>query len=234
MDKIIRTGKMSLLVALAAALLMSACGGSGDSSSFFMPVGTDSRDEIQSRARYVAAPVSGATVAVKNVSGATVAGPVIDRVRRYLRSRRTETSDLSSDLTIDSNSGIFTDEVTCNSTDSRHYGSLYSRPVTIGAGGSVHLDPSSTIIARLIKEYGKAPADAKSAFATAFGSTPDISMALRERSRGQYAPAAQRLAALRAMAFSQLTKDLGLGPDKQFDLIAALAGDLADDGKLNG
>jgi hypothetical protein len=47
------------------------------------------------------------------------------------------------------------------------------------------------------------------------------------------ASVAERLAALRAVTYSQLTKDLSLSPNEQFDLLTAIAEDLAD-GVLDG
>jgi hypothetical protein len=99
----------------------------------------------------------------------------------------------------------------------------------------VHLDPASTIIHDLVKAgTGTSPENARVAFAAAFGFTPDPSVAPRNTPYSASSTTPQRLAGLRAAAFSQMTKDLGLSPEKQFELVAAMAQDLADDGALNG
>ena len=220
--------KLSRLYQPAACLcltmiILASCGGSSNNQPATSATITGS---------VFAAPVAGATVVVLDSTGTTtVAGPVTT-ANDGTYSVSVPLSDLTSTVIISSNGGTFVDEATGASTPAREM-AAHVDGGSLSNGSAVHLDPSSTIIARLIKDYGKAPSDAKSAFAAAFGYSPDSSMALRNAPAAD-APAAQRLAALRAMAFSQLTKDLGLGPDKQFDLIAALAGDLADDGKLNG
>jgi hypothetical protein len=80
---------------------------------------------------------------------------------------------------------------------------------------------------------GKSKSVAESAFSTAFGFTPDCSIKPAFATISSASSTAQRLSGLRAAAFSQLTKDLGLTADKQFELIQALAEDLSD-GVLDG
>lgn len=86
---------------------------------------------------------------------------------------------------------------------------------------------------RLVTAHGKSLANAESVFNSAFGYIPDVSVAPKN-SASTGDDGAERLAGLRAGVFSQLTKDLGFSPDKQFALLAAIAQDLADDGNLNG
>jgi len=102
------------------------------------------------------------------------------------------------------------------------------------SSASVNIDPSSTIIAGLVRIHGKTDAEAAAAFASAFGYTPDATIAPLNAPYSASSTTVQRLAGLRAMVFSRLTMDLGLSPDKQFDLLSAIADDLADDGALNG
>jgi hypothetical protein len=98
-------------------------------------------------------------------------------------------------------------------------------------GSGVNLDPVSTILTRLVREHGKTHDQATTTFFGVFGFLPDVTIAPRNMPAAS-ATAVQRLAALRAIAFSQLTKDLGLSPSDQFDLMDAIAEDLSD-GTLN-
>jgi hypothetical protein len=179
-----------------------------------------------------AAPVSGATVVVLNSSGTTtVAGPV-STADDGTYSINIPTSALANDLIISSNSGTFTDEATAAATSA---GTLaaYVTGGALSTGATVNIDPSSTIIHAIVTGSSKTCGEANAIFNSAFGYTPDTSVAPKNGPpSGQ--DTAQRLAGLRAAVFSQLTKDLGFGPDRQFDLLAALSQDLADDGKLNG
>ncbi len=103
---------------------------------------------------------------------------------------------------------------------------------SLGAGSAVNLDPSSTIIYHMVTKHGKTLSDAETIFTAAFGYAPDTSVTPKNApSSGD--DVAERLAGLRAIAFSQLTKDLGLAPVRQFSLLAAMARDLAD-GVLDG
>jgi hypothetical protein len=67
----------------------------------------------------------------------------------------------------------------------------------------------------------------------AFGYAHDCSVGPVNAPYSASSTTVQRLAALRAGAYSRLTQDLGLSPDKQFELLAAISQDLAD-GSLNG
>jgi hypothetical protein len=180
-----------------------------------------------------AAPVAGATVVILNSSGtATLAGPVTTLSDGSYRIDIPNTA-LTSDLIISATSGTFTDEATATDVSA---GTLaaYIPGGSLTAGSAVHLDPSSTIVHDLVTSGTcTSVACAETLFNSAFGYTPDASIApMNTAANGTNAP--NRLAALRAGAFSQLAKDLGISPDKQFDLIRAIAHDLADDGLLNG
>jgi hypothetical protein len=103
---------------------------------------------------------------------------------------------------------------------------------TLTAGSNVTIDPSSTIVQKLVAG-GKTKAAADTVFATAFGYTPDCSIKPAFATISTASTTNQRLTGVRAAAFSQLTKDLGLTPVKQLELIQALADDLSD-GVLDG
>ncbi|MHB8845254.1 MAG: hypothetical protein ACYC7L_10985 [Nitrospirota bacterium] len=207
-----------------AVMIIASCGGSDS------PPAGPTTTTISGSA--FAAPIAGATVVVLDSTGTTtIAGPVTTGSDGTY-SVSLPLSELTSTLIITATSGTFIDEATGASTPAKEL-AAYVTGGSLSAGGSVHLDPSSTIIARLVRDYGRTHADAKAAFIAAFGYAPDLSTPPLNAPSSS-ATAAQRLAALRAMAFSQLTKDMGLNPDMQFDLIAALADDLADDGTVNG
>jgi hypothetical protein len=211
--------------ALSVLLFIMSCGGSSTSDSSSVPTTTITGSVF-------AAPVGGATVVVLNSSGTTtVAGPV-STADDGTYSINIPTSALANDLIISSNSGTFTDEATATATTA---GTLaaYVTGGALSTGATVNIDPSSTIIHAIVTGSSKTYGEANAIFNAAFGYTPDTSVAPKNGpTSGQ--DTAQRLAGLRAAVFSQLTKDLGFGPDRQFDLLAALSQDLADDGKLNG
>jgi len=212
------------LVLAAFLVLLAGCGGSSNNAA-------PSTDTTVSGSVY-AAPVSGATVVVLNSAGTTtIAGPVTTTVDgRY--SIGIPSSFLTGTILFRSSGGTFVDEATGATTTA---GSLaaYMSMGSMGSNASVNLDPSSTIIADLMRIHGRTNADASALFASAFGFAPDASIAPCNAPYSTVSSTAQRLAGLRAMAFSQLTKDLGLSPIDQFDLLAALAQDLAD-GILDG
>jgi hypothetical protein len=139
------------------------------------------------------------------------------------------TAALASDLIISSNTGMFTDEATGIDTPAKEL-AAYVAGGSLSSASFVNLEPASTIVADLVKNHGKTLTEANTIFSGAFGYTPDISVAPKNAST---AGVAERLAALRAITYSQLTKDLSLGPNEQFDLLTAIAEDLAD-GVLDG
>ncbi len=214
------------LLGITAVMLISACGGGGGDSSTAGTAGTTTIT-----GSVFASYVSGANVSAKNSSGQTIAGPVTSAANGTY-SINIPTSSLTTDFSVESTGGTFIDEATGTSTAA---GSLvaYISAGSLASGSSVNIDPSSTIISNLVTKHGKTLSNAKAIFSAAYGYTPDTSIIPKNApTSGSDTP--NRLAALRAGAFSQLTKELGLAPDKQFDLISALEQDLSDDGELNG
>jgi hypothetical protein len=215
-----------LFVGSLLLLTLASCGGGGGGSAYVPAASTTSVS-----GSVYAAPVSGATVVVLNSTGTTtIAGPV----STYADGSYTvqiPASALSSDLIFSSHNGTFTDEATGTVTTA---GTLqaYVAAGALSTGSGVYLDPASTIVASLVQLYGKTLNQANTLVSQAFGYVPDSSIAPRNQpSSGN--DQAQRLAALHAMAYSQLTKDLGFGSAVQFNLLEALADDLAD-GTLDG
>ena len=240
--KIVRLIAVPLSV-IAIVAMVSACGGGGSSSSpaaapvLDATIPTTTPTPVASTAItgiVFAAPTSGANVSAKDAAGNTIAGPVTTAADGTY-SIDIPTASLAADLRIESGGGTFTDEATGASTTA---GTLaaYIPGGSLTAGSKVNMDPASTIVSQLVTKHGKTLSDAKTIFSAAAGYTPDPSVTPKNAptsvTDGSDAP--NRLAALMAGTFSQLTKDLGLTPDKQFELLMALAQDLGDDGKLNG
>jgi hypothetical protein len=220
----------NLLVAvLLTAFLLPGCGGSGSSNDNSTP--TTQTTTISGSV--VAAPVSGASVLVKDSAGNTIAGPVTSLTTGEY-SIDVPTSALAGDLRFEATGGTFTDEATATPGVIAGKLAAYIAGGNLAANPAVHLDPASTIVHEMVVS-GKALTTAMADFQNAFGFTPDPAIAPKNDAPAAI-PAenmAQRLAALRAAAFSQMTNDLALSPDKQFLLLEALGEDLAD-GVLDG
>ncbi len=180
-----------------------------------------------------AAAVEGASCVVKDTAGIVIAGPVMTSADgRY--SVNVPEANLTDDLTVVCNGGTFTDEATAATGQAATTLAAYVAGGTLGAGSSVHATPGSTIIHELVSGYGKTLADARTAFNSAFGYSPDHSIAPTDATNpGSDAGNDALLAGLRAAVFSQMTSDMGLAAEQQFDLLAALAKDLSD-GALDG
>jgi hypothetical protein len=203
---------------LGAALLLAACGSSGPEPT------------VTVTGSVFAAPVSGAAVTVRDAGGAAVAGPVTSSATGAF-SVEIPASQLARPLFVEATGGTFTDEASAAPTAA---GTLLAHAAagTLSAGSSVHLTPQSAMVAHMV-QHGLAPEAAQAAFRAAFGFAPDAAVApanVAVTAGGDTAPA---LAALRAGAFSQLARDLGVPAASQFDLIGALAQDAAD-GALDG
>jgi len=211
--------------AMVLAMLLAACGGGGSDGSATPGVGPTTTIS----GSVFAGPVAGARVTVKDANGDTVAGPVpTNAVGEYQVDIPDEV--LTGEVSIEASGGTFTDEATGAPTTAGRL-AAFVEANSLGAGTSVHLDPSSTIIEALVAA-GATVAEAKTAFAATFGFTPDTAVAPKAAA-GDGIEEAPLLAGLRAAAFSQMTKDMGLTPAGQFELIAEIGQDLAD-GTLNG
>ncbi len=210
------------LFTLVAGSLLSGCGGGSS--------GSDDGTATISGTVYAAA-VSGAQVNLKSVDGTVLAGPVITNDNGEY-TLQVEKGRLGEALLLEANGGSYIDEATGLSVDA---GTLaaYVAAGKLAPGTKVSLTPGTTIVKKLITAHGKTPQVAEETFKNAFGFAPDSSVTPRSKDGEE----AQLRAALRAAAFSQLTMDLGLRAAQQFDLLSAIAADLADgaaDGQADG
>ena len=212
------------LAVIPLAGLLVACNGSSD----------DDADTTTVSGSVVAAPVAGASVVAKDVSGNRIAGPVTTGSDGSY-SLEIPDSNLSSAIIFESMGGSFDDEASGDTGITA--GALAAQVAggSLSAGSAVHMTPASTIVRGLVSQHGKTLSEAKTAFESAFGFAVDSSIAPADATA---TPAvgvtqAQLLAGLRAAVFSQMTMDLGLTSAQQFDLLSALAQDLSD-GTLDG
>ena len=211
-------------LSLLIITLLTACGGSGGSGST-TPTTTVSGFVF-------AGPVTGATLTVKNQNGTVVAGPITVTSSDGSYSIAIPSAALSGALTFEATGGHYTDEATNTSGVALGSFSAYQAAGALAAGANVTLDPSSTIIHKLVAG-GMPLSSAQNAFQSAFGYSADCSVAPAFANISSSAPTTGRLAGLRAAYFSQLTHDLSLTPEKQSELVQALADDLSD-GVLDG
>jgi hypothetical protein len=183
-----------------------------------------------------AGPAGGAIVTVQTTAGVVVAtSSATDATGAF--SVAIPTSALSGDLifTTTGSGATFTDEAT-TATTALGALSAFVPAGTLTAGVNVTLDPSNTIIQKLIAG-GKTRSAAFTVFSSSFGYKPDCTIKPAFANVSSAATTSQRLSGLKAAVFSQLTKDLGLAPVKQFELLQAIADDLSDevlDGLKNG
>jgi hypothetical protein len=212
------------LALVSATGLLVAC---GSDSSTPAPAPTDASIS----GIVAAAPVSGASVLVKDTSGNELADAVTTAADGSYSVTLSGT-DFTGELVFEASGGTYDDEATGGSTTA---GTL-SAYVDVASltGTDVQITPASTIVHDMIVDHGVDLATALAAFDEAFGFDANEDAAPADAT----APVAdateeELLAGLRAAAFSQLTADLGLTADQQFDLLAALAEDLAD-GALDG
>ena len=220
---ILRTHKGIALNILGASLLgmLASCGGGGGSSS---------SNKVTLEGSVFASAVDGATCEVLTLDDSIVAGPFTTSADGSYTVKIPKSST-SEDLQVVCTGGTFTDEATGSPGQTA---GILSALIAADNDGEVHLTPASTIIHQLITQHGKSAAEAAAAFASAFGYTPDNSVAPTDATApAQDAETANLLSGLRAAAFSQLAADLGLPGSGQFALLLALAADLSD-GTLDG
>jgi len=210
---------------------LAACSSANDGTS--TPTSTTVSGSI------FAAPVGGAVVTIEDTNGNTIADSVntadtTDDTNGTFEVTLDNT-DLASTLVFESTGGTFKDEATGDASVAAGTMSVMTEANSLSSSSNnVHATPGTTIISKLVSG-GMAMNDAIDAFTTAFGYTPDHSIAPTDTTNpATVAEDAQILAGLRAAAFSQLAMELGLTSDQQFDLFDALTEDLLSDGLLDG
>jgi hypothetical protein len=214
-------------------IALTGCGGSGSGTGTQnAPTPTTSVTGT-----VFAGPASGATITVKTAAGAVVATSSAPSDVNGTFTVAIPTSALSGDLIFETtgSGATFTDEATATSTALGALSAFVSGG-TLTASSNVTLDPSTTIVQKLIAG-GKTKTAAFSTYSSSFGYKPDCTIRPVFANVSTAAATPQRLAGFRAATFSQLTKDLTLAPAKQFELIQAIADDLSDgvlDGKKSG
>jgi hypothetical protein len=220
--------RITSLAALAALVLVGAACGSD-------PAPAAPTTELVGSV--YAAPVSGATVTVRDEAGAVVGGPVTTAADGSFRVAVLD-SALAGALRFEARNGTYVDEATgaTVSTGLRlaAWRDAPAPPARLLAPvppvEAVHLTPGSTVVHDLLAA-GRTRAQAEAAFAATFGYVPDLAVS---PSAAAGASQAARLAALRAGAFSWLNESILPGaPAKQALLLAAIAKDL-EEGQLDG
>jgi len=206
-----------------AASLLGGCGSSGGSSD-----NNAAQSEISGSV--FASYMEGASVSIYDTSGNLVAGPVTTNAQGGF-TITLDTAHLASALIFKSTGGDFIDEVTGAVTVGGALSTLLASDTLAGSVDlSVNLTPSTTVVERLVSEHGKTLIEAQDAFENAFGFLPTPHILPSDATTTDAdASDDQKLAGLRAAAFSQLNNDLGLEANQQFDLILQLADDLSDD-----
>ena len=216
------------LLTLSIAALLSACGGSDNKSG---DLGENRNlDSFSIEGAVFASKVNGAIVNIEDSLSNRIGGTASSNAEGvYVLNVDANDAQLGSYF-LKSSGGTYIDEAT---GDTKNAGELMAYiDSDILVDNKVNLTPGSTIIARLIKDEGLSSEQAYTHFEKAFSYRPDISLTPIDVTEdgSSNANAKQRLAGLRAAAFSQLAADLGFD---QFDLLKAMARDLAD-GELDG
>lgn len=204
----------------AAALLATGCGSSSDE-----PV-----PSTTITGSVYAGPASGAQVVVKDAAGLVVAGPVTTSADGAY-SVAIPDAALAQVLRFEASGGSYLDEASGATVTAGLRLSARRAAGEVFQGVQVHLDPATTIEDGLTAANGGDATRARLTFVNIFAFDPRQAMA---PSTAAGADVLARRAALRAGAFSYLTRSIfPANPERQFDLLAAIARDLGD-GKVDG
>jgi len=213
-----------VVAAAVASSFLVGCGG-GSSS------GTAESTTTNVSGSAFASYVSGASVvAMDGVN--EIAGPVKTSANGGF-TLPIPNANLKSQLVFKATGGTYIDEATGEETTSGEL-SVVAGANTLKAGSSIHATPSSSILNKLITKHGLSKADAEAAFTAAFGYLPDSAVAPVDATQENAdADEDAKRAGVRAAAFSQLLKNLGLDKGDHSALLEALAEDLVD-GTIDG
>lgn len=217
---------ISILTACLLSLTGTGCNITGGGSPKGDPEGV-----VTISGTVLAGTVAGAQVTAQR-DGAVLAGPVAATAAGEY-TLRIPAAALADDFTLQATGGAFTDAATGNSEVPFGALSAYVAAGSLDTGAAIHLTPAGALHAAL-RAVGNEGAEADSLLRRAFGFAPSLAVRPTNAASPQSSsPEEERLAGLRAAAFSQLTQDLGLAPARQFELLQALARDLTD-GRLDG
>ncbi len=207
-----------MMVLLAVSAFITSCSSSSSN--------TPAAAMTSTAGSLYAAPVAGASVVVLNTSGTPVAGSV-NTASNGTYNVNIPTTALTSDLRIESIGGTYTDEATGLTTTAGTFAAYVPGGTLMAGPADVNIGPATTIISNELATNSTLTfIGAQAYFSSAFGYTPDISVAPSNTpSNGSNGP---QLAAFNAGVFSQLNASLGFSPDEQSELLYALAKDLAD------
>ena len=210
-----------VVAATVAASFLAGCG-SGSSS------GSASSDTTDVTGSVFASYVAGAKVLVEDVNGNPIAGPVMTATNGQFIVP-VPNANLGGGLVFVATGGAYVDEATGSAGTSSERLSVYAPANTLGGKPSISATPASSLIERLIVKYGMPEADAKNAFELAFGYQPDMTVKPVDATQDNSGASIEaKLAGVRAAAFSQLLKNVGLEAGDHKALLDALAEDLAD------
>lgn len=175
--------------------------------------------------------VSGAEVEVTDIKGNRIADPVTtDSQGQFTVS--IPNANLKDDLLFVATGGNYTNIITNSDTASTKL-SAFASANSLTNKPAISLTPASTIIENITSSIDN-NTKAIEYFEKAFGYQPDISVTpVVANLENADASSEAKLAGVRAAAFSQLLKDLGLAEDQQTNLLTAIAKDL-EDGSADG
>jgi hypothetical protein len=221
----IKTPYIYYVLLLSAFIMINGCNDSND--------GSQDSENLTVSGSVFASPVASASVTVKDVNGNIVAGPVSTNGNGNYHIEIPNEA-VNSALVFESSGGAFADEASGDADVAAGVMAAHVTANTLSAGAQVHMTPGATVVQRLVSEHGYTYSEAENTFNNAFGYIPDCALAPTSAVNPDAdADDTQKLAGLRAAAFSQLALKLGLTSAQQFDLYASLADDLAD-GSLDG
>jgi len=211
-----------VVAATVATSFLVGCGGGSSSSS-----GSASSDTTEVSGSVFASYVAGAELVVTDGVN-KIAGPVItDGKGNFKITLGNE--QLKNNLFFVATGGSYTDEATGTEGVNSERLAVYAAANTLGGNPAISATPSSSLIERLIVEYGLTEEAAKAAFEAAFGYQPDTAVTPVDATQDSTGASEEaKLAGIRAAAFSQLLNNLGLDAGDHKALLDALAEDLAN------
>jgi len=223
----LKTLSQAVAATVATSFLVGCGGGSSSGSSTSTSTTTDVTGSV------FASNVAGAQVAVQDANGNPVAGPVTTNASGHFLVP-VPNANLGGDLVFVATGGSYADEATGDTGVNSERLAVFAAANTLTGSPTINATPGSSLIERLIVEYGLSKEAAEAAFESAFGYLPDTGVTpVDATQQNDDASDEAKLAGVRAAAFSQLLENLGLEAGDHKALLDALAEDLAD-GSVDG